>query len=202
MKILLLEDNVVLNRAITKLLNKDEHEVESFYSGEEVLSSINLFRYHLYILDINVPDVNGLDVLKFIYDYNNYAKVIIISSNSDLKSIQKAYAYGCEDYLKKPFHVEELRLKIKLYEKENRKYLEKVILKEGERLTKMEKYFFLLLLKYEGTLVKYRTIESVVYEGKNMNIESLRTMVRRLRKKLSVDIIENVVGEGYRYRSN
>ena len=200
MKILLLEDNVALNRAITKLLKKDEHEVNSFYSGADVLNYKELFTYQLYILDINVPDVNGLDVLKFIYDYNNYAKVTIISSNSDLKSIQKAYEYGCEDYLKKPFHVEELRLKIKLYVKENRSYLDTVPLKENEKLTKMEKYFLLLLLKHEGLVVTYSTIERIVYEGKDMNVESLRTMIKRLRKKLSIDIIENILGEGYRYR--
>ena len=201
MKILLLEDNVALNRAITKLLNKDEHQVNSFYSGADVLNCMELFTYQLYILDINVPDVNGLDVLKFIYDYNNYAKVIIISSNSDLKSIQKAYDYGCKDYLKKPFHVEELRLKITLYVKENRRYLDSVSLQENEKLTKMEKNFLMLLLKHKGLLVTYATIESVVYEGREMNIESLRTMIRRLRKKLQGGTIENVLGEGYRYRS-
>lgn len=201
MKILLLEDNVALNRAITRVLNREEHQVDSFYSGEDVLNCKELFTYELYILDINVPKVNGLDVLKSIYDYNNHVKVIIISSNSDLKSIQKAYDYGCQDYLKKPFHIEELRLKIKLYLTENRRYLDSVKLKENEKLTKMERRFLLLLLKHEGLLVKYETIESVVYEGRAMSLESLRTMIRRLRKKLVVDRVENVIGEGYRYRS-
>ena len=54
-KILLLEDNAALNRTITKLLEKDNHDVNNFYSGENVLNSKDLFSYHLYILDINVP---------------------------------------------------------------------------------------------------------------------------------------------------
>ena len=199
MKILLLEDNVALNRAITKLLTKDKHEVSSFFSGAEVLNNENLFSYDLYILDINVPDVNGLDVLKSIYDYNNQLKVIIISSNNDLKSIEKAYNYGCEDYLRKPFHIEELRLKIKKYLKKSKSSLDKIILKDNEKLTKMEKNFLLLLLKYEGEVVTYESIENLLYDGKDMHIASLRTMVRRLRKKLVISKIENIVGEGYRY---
>jgi len=199
MKILLLEDNVALNRAITRLLTKDEHDVTSFFSGAEVLNNENLFSYDLYILDINVPDVNGLDVLKSIYDYNNQLKVIIISSNNDLKSIEKAYNYGCEDYLRKPFHIEELRLKIKKYLKKSKSSLDKIILKDNEKLTKMEKNFLLLLLKYEGEVVTYESIENLLYDGKDMHIASLRTMVRRLRKKLVISKIENIVGEGYRY---
>jgi len=199
MKILLLEDNVALNRAITRLLTKDKHEVSSFFSGAEVLNNENLFSYELYILDINVPDVNGLDVLKSIYDYNNQLKVIIISSNNDLKSIEKAYNYGCEDYLRKPFHIEELRLKIKKYLKKSKSSLAKIILKDNEKLTKMEKNFLLLLLKYEGEVVTYESIENLLYDGKDMHISSLRTMVRRLRKKLVISKIENIVGEGYRY---
>jgi len=199
MKILLLEDNVALNRAIIKILKKDEHEVSSFFSGAEVLNNENLFSYDLYILDINVPDINGLDVLKSIYDYNNQLKVIIISSNNDLKSIEKAYNYGCEDYLRKPFHIEELRLKIKKYLKKSKSYLDKIILKDNEKLTKMEKNFLLLLLKYEGEVVTYESIGNLLYDGKDMHISSLRTMVRRLRKKLVISKIENIVGEGYRY---
>jgi len=201
MKILLLEDNVALNRAITKILIKDNHTVSSFYCGEDVLNSKELFCFNLYILDINVPKINGLDVLKSIYDYNNDAKIIMISSNTDLSSIQKAYAYGCVDYLKKPFHVEELRLKVKQYLKESETLLDEVVLKKGEKLTKMEKLFLLLLLKEKNRVVKYSTIENVVYLGKSMSISSLRTMVKRLRKKLHVELIENVIGEGYRVRT-
>ena len=194
----ILENTFIIYRLIFEFRKDCSRACELFLFH---LNCKELFTYELYILDINVPKVNGLDVLKSIYDYNNHVKVIIISSNSDLKSIQKAYDYGCQDYLKKPFHIEELRLKIKLYLTENRRYLDSVKLKENEKLTKMERRFLLLLLKHEGLLVKYETIENVVYEGRAMSLESLRTMIRRLRKKLVVDRVENVIGQGYRYRS-
>ena len=129
---------------------------------------------------------NSLDVLKSIYENNNHIQVIMLNSNIDLNSIQKAYEYGYVDYLKKPFHVEELRLKIKHYIKGSENLLNKVILKENEILTKMEKHFLSLLLKEEKKIVKYSSIDS------------LRTLVRRLRKKLLKDSIENIIGEGYR----
>jgi len=68
--------------------------------------------YDLYILDINVPRISGLELLDLILHKNDQARVIMISSNTDVQSLETAYALGCVDYLKKPFHITELRAKI------------------------------------------------------------------------------------------
>ncbi len=197
MNILLLEDNIALNRAITKVLKLDDNIVTSYLDGQEVLNNIHI-HYDMYILDINVPNINGLELLDLIYQQNNSAKVIIISSNSDVYSLQKAYKLGCIDYLNKPFHLEELRIKINKLslEKENR--LSGIQLKdEKSTLSKKEKDLLNLLLENKGIIVSYEMIERDVYYNKAMSMDSLRALVRRLRLKLAEDIIENIVEEGY-----
>jgi len=199
MKILLLEDDRSLNKAIKKILTMAAYDVETFFDGEDVLKHLDMKNYDLYILDINVPHINGLEILKYIQNYNKSSKVIIITSNNNLDTLKEAYSYGCIDFLTKPFYLEELQIKIsKLNIIENN--LIEIKLKQNIQLTKTEKKFLELLLKYRHQIVTYDMIESVVYEERYMSMDSLRAMVRRLRGKLSYDMIENVSNMGYCYK--
>lgn len=198
MKILLLEDDTALNRAIKKVLELDSNnKVESFFDGKTVLSVLD-YPYDLYIMDVNVPNINGLDLLRVIHDENNLAKVIIISSNTDLNTLQEAYALGCVDYIKKPFHLDELRIKIDKL-KIPRKHLSSHIkLKnDTDALTKKERDLLNLLLENQDTVVTYALIEEYVYKDHIMSMDALRALVRRLRSKLADDIIKNILDEGY-----
>jgi len=200
MNILLLEDDIALHKAIKKILEIDGHTVVSFYSGDDLIENFNVHHYDFYILDINVPGINGLEILHLIHNCNPQSKIIMISANIDLGSIKEAYASGCADYLKKPFHIEELRLKIQQYHHHLKIFLDDVPLKKNQKLTKMERLFLALLFENRTRIVTYSIIESEVYKDKNMAIDSLRTLVRRLRKKLENDIIENIAGEGYQIK--
>jgi DNA-binding response OmpR family regulator len=197
MKILLLEDDVPLNKAITKLLRLDLHEVSSFFDGQYLLDTVKAFNYDVYILDINVPHVNGLELLSLIHNHNSSSKIIMISSNIDLESIQKAYASGCCDYLKKPFHLEELQLKINQFLNKEEQLLQNITLPPNTTLTKKERLLLLLLLEHKSQTVTYAKIEAYVYKDKSMSIDSLRTLVKRLRKKLPHSVIETKIDEGY-----
>lgn len=197
MKILLLEDDIPLNNAICKILKLDAHSVSSFYDGQYLLDTVKSFNYDVYILDINVPHVNGLELLSLIYQYNNASKIIMISSNIDVASIKKAYNSGCCDYLKKPFHLEELQLKINQFVKKDELLLQQTQLKPDETLTKKERTLLLLLLEHRGHTVTYNKIENTVYKDKIMSTDSLRTLVKRLRKKLQHNFIETKIDEGY-----
>jgi len=201
MKILLLEDNLALNKAIKKVIELDSHTAVSYVDGQDVLENID-DQYDLYILDINVPNINGLELLDIIYTKNNKSKVIIISSNIDMFSIHKAYKLGCMDYLKKPFHVEELRIKIDKLNLPSSNILSSVKLKDNSSLTKKEKGLLLLLLNNVNTIVTYSMIEDSVYKDRTMSLNSLRALVRRLRLKLVDDIIQNVLEEGYLMSDN
>lgn len=198
MNILLLEDDSALNRAIKKVLELDSHNrVESFFDGQDVLNALHDF-YDLYILDINVPNINGLDLLRLIYDENNLAKVMVISSNTDLNSLQEAYRFGCVDYLKKPFHLDELRIKIAKLKIPRKHLSSRIKLKnDTDALTKKERDLLNLLLENQEAVVTYALIEEHVYQDKTMSMDGLRALVRRLRSKLADDIIKNVLDEGY-----
>lgn len=197
MKILLLEDNTALNKAILKVLKLDNHTVDSYTDGQEVLNAIT-DSYDLYILDINVPHINGLELLDLISTHNSQAKVIMISANTDMYSLQEAYKLGCVDYLKKPFHLEELRVKIDNLKIPRENLISSVALKDNnDSLTKKEKRFLNLLLDNQDVTVTYTMIENYVYENKAMSMDALRALVRRVRAKLADDIIHNVLDEGY-----
>jgi diguanylate cyclase (GGDEF)-like protein len=198
MNIVLLEDDIALNKAIRKVLELDGHYVDSFFNGKEIMNALDK-RYDLYILDINVPYMSGLDILDSILLQNKRSKVIMISSNTDIQSIQKAYDIGCVDYLKKPFHIAELRAKINHLEIPTAHLYTSIKLKKNARtLTKKEAKLLNLLLDHLGLTVNYEMIDNYVYESKTMTMDALRALVRRLREKLAYDIIENVVDQGYR----
>ncbi len=197
MNILLLEDNIALNKAIKRILELSDHIVATFYDGAEVLKSISNL-YDLYILDINVPNINGLELLDLIYNKNNNSKVIIITSNTDLNSLEKAYKLGCIDYIKKPFHLAELRIKTNRLDNSKNDILSFFNLKNDESLSKQEKKLLLLFLEHKGKIVTYNMIDENVYENKTMTMDGLRAMIRRVRAKLNDDIIINVIDEGYR----
>ncbi len=197
MNILLLEDDIALNKAIKKVLELDYHTVNTFTDGQELIQSLDTI-YDLYVLDINVPHISGLELLDMILLQNNQAKVIMISSNTDVQSIQTAYNSGCVDYLKKPFHITELRAKINRLKIQGAALLSSVKFRnKDELLSKKERKLLKLLINNLSLVVTYEMIEHDVYENKRMSMDAIRALVRRLRTKLSDDIIENIIDEGY-----
>ena len=214
MKIFLLEDDYSLNEAIKEILEIEKHVVHNFYDGEVAFDNIVNNNYDLYILDINVPNISGLDVLEKIKSINLNSNVIIISANVNIELIKEAYILGCDDYLKKPFDLEELVLKIKRYERSPNNInltpnisfsiLEKELYLNTEKieLTKNERNLLYLLIKNMGNTISYSQIEDFVYDGKSKSSDAIRSLIKRLRKKLTEDLILNSLDEGYYIKNN
>ena len=196
MKILLLEDDIALNKSICDALIFSGYDVDTFFDGNDVLDSLSPI-YDLYIMDINVPNISGLELLNLIHNQSNQSKIIMISSNTDINIIKNAYSFGCVDYLKKPFHLEELRIKIDILFSNTNSLLKEIKLKPDATLSKKEKRFITLLINNKDLTTTYQMIDEVVYEEKAMSMDGLRALVRRLRSKLQDDIIKNVLDEGY-----
>lgn len=208
MKILLLEDDYSLNEAIKEIIQLDNHNIENFYDGETAFNNISN-KFDLYILDLNIPNINGLEILRRIKSINPKTKVIIISANINIDLIREAYILGCDDYIKKPFDVEELLLKIKRYErKDTIIYLDNNIIfnivskelfinNKIVELTKNEKNLLFLLVDNLNNKITYDQIEYFVYENNSKSLNAIRSLVKRLRKKLPKDIILNSLDEGY-----
>ena len=208
MKIFLLEDDYSLNEAIKEIIQLENHSVENFYDGETAFSKISN-DFDLYILDINIPNINGLEILKQIKQINPKTKVIIISANINIDLIREAYTLGYDDYIKKPFDIEELLFKINRYEKKdtiiyldinitfNTISKELIINNKTVELTKNEKNLLFLLVDNLNNKISYEQIENFVYEGTSKTSDAIRSLVKRLRKKLPKDLISNSLDEGY-----
>jgi len=209
MKILLLEDNARLNSTITKRLVAKGFEVDSFEDGAKAYEAVDN-GYSCYVLDINVPSLDGIELLKRIREYYPYTPVIIISSSVELETIRDSYHFGCSDYIKKPFFVDELEIKIEklcnvtndtVSFGDNYKFdaLSSILEHGGERerLSKKERLLLGLLISDQGKVVSYEKIQSIVWEGNFASLDSIRSLIRRLRKKIPEQYIETVVDIGY-----
>ncbi len=213
MKILLLEDNKKLNETIKKRLMLKGYQVDACTDGQTALEKVTE-GYSCFILDINVPNVDGIKILKKIREFYKDIPVIIISATVELDIIKESYDFGCNDYLKKPFFIDELEIKIEklcnikddfLYFDEGCYFDYKsstvVIDEEEQRLTKKERLLMNLFLTKKNQVLSYESIENYVWEGSFASLESIRSLIRRLRKILKKDYIQTVVDTGYIFKS-
>lgn len=213
MKILLLEDNQKLNSTIIKRLQIKGYKVDGFIDGLEACEAISN-GYNCFVLDINVPNIDGIKILKKIREFYKDVPIIIISATVELEIIKESYDYGCNDYLKKPFFIDELEIKIqklckisddKIYFDDNCNFDYKdnsiIINAKNIRLTKKERLLLNLLLINKNQVVTYEAIEHYVWEGSFVSLESIRSLVRRVRKIVVNDYIQTVVDTGYIFKA-
>jgi len=204
MNIVILEDDLSLNNTMVMVLELYKHKVSSYNNGKELLENL-CENVDLYLLDINVPHINGLEVAKIIHQKNSQAQIIMVSADQSLSSLKDAYRYGCLDFIKKPFHIEELLIKLERVnlptkDEDIYSYQGIQLLVESNSLTKNEKTFIDLLIKNRTHIVTYDAIHSTVFNweyatGSSSN--ALRSLVRRLRLKMKDDIIQTISSQGY-----
>ncbi|WP_044419198.1 response regulator transcription factor [Halarcobacter anaerophilus] len=217
MKIFLLEDDFSLNRLICNVLEQKGFFVTSVDDGYDAMTYILNNKYDLYILDINVPGFSGHEVLEEIRKIDKSLPVIIVSAQLDIDNISKAYDLGCNDYLKKPFELEELLLHIKYHIKTLYKNdIDKDIIDLGYGfsfdlkdqtlykheheiiLTQKEKLLLTLFIHNLDKTVSSEMIHEYVWDNKEMEAVSMRSMIHKLQKKLKSGMIVNIRGVGYK----
>lgn len=204
---MLIEDDYLLSRAIESYLNK--YDISSFLDGRSALNSLDNM-YDVFIIDIDIPEINGIELLTEIkYRYKD-SYTIMISATTEIDTIEEAYTIGCNDYMKKPFNVKELKLKL---ENLNKKFsneislstdlkliknLSKLVYKENKNidLTLNELNLLNLLIKNRGKIVNYQTIINSIWEYENES-NQVRQLVNRLKRKMPEDIIKNRRNQGY-----
>ena len=213
MKILLLEDDRLLGDAIGKYLESTGHTVTIFRNGTDALENIRETRYDLLILDISVPGLSGLELLEQLHALRIELPVIYISALVDIEDISRAYELGCHDYLKKPFHLKELRLRIdKLLQT---RYVpqahfrlstnysfdteEKILYfqNEAQRLSRRQTEILEILAVNRSRVVSYEMFSEYVYNDPFIDIPTIRAEINRLTKALKEDFIVNIRGVGY-----
>ncbi|MDX1808707.1 MAG: response regulator transcription factor [Sulfurospirillaceae bacterium] len=211
MKILLLEDNQRLSNLIREACEQKNYHIDLFENGKTALQKIDN-GYDCFILDINVPGINGLSFLKDLRLMDKITPAIIISANDDLETIQEAYEKGCDDYLKKPFYMYELETKLEklchvkdkcikfsnqyFYNVENEKLFNEK--SEEIKLSKKEILLLNLFAKNKDKITTHEEIELHVWEGDLTTSENIRALIKRLRKKMPKNSILSQGGMGYK----
>jgi len=217
MKIFLLEDDFSLNKIIKSSLQNKGFFVDSLTDGYKAVDAVLNNKYDLYILDINVLGFDGHKILEIIRSEDKKIPVIMISAQIDIENIKKSYTLGCDDYIKKPFDFEELYLKIQYLlshvmnqpsndMKINLGYdfnfdlIEEKLFKHNHEieLTIKEKLLLTLLVKNINNTVTNEMIHEYVWDSKEMEAVSMRTIIHKLKKKLKNGMIANQRGIGYK----
>lgn len=215
MKILLLEDEYTLRKSIKEVLEDSNYQVTDFADGKEALQHIYKNKYDLLILDVNVPGINGFELLEHIRDVDIEVPTIFLTSLTQIDHMERGYESGCCDYIKKPFDMAELKLRvasaIKIgtlnthasqinlphgYIYDSKSFTLK---KDDEvvQLSKTEKIILELFISNKNQVVTSDMLQNYVWDD-YVDPANIRVQINNLRKKLHKDLIVNVRGLGYK----
>ena len=216
-KILLLEDDFNLSDTVCDYLEEKGFEVICVYDGEEALSSIYENSFDLLLLDVNVPIKNGFQVLKEIRKDGNNTPAIYITSLNSVDSLEQGYSSGCDDYIRKPFELKELLIRIQTILKREFSQKSEIVnitetitfnsisseLKDADKEIKLNLKELKLLkffLQHPNELLVHDRIYDYVWDyDEEYSDNSLRTYIKNLRKILGKDKIVSLKKLGYRF---
>lgn len=217
-KILLVEDDLVLSEMIEEFLLEHEFLVQVCTDGKRALDLAYENNFDLWILDVKLPSMSGFELLKALRDADKKTPAIFTTSLQTIDDVSLGYLSGCDDYLKKPFELKELLLRINTLLK--RRFLHHAgdyeDLGNGLKFSLLSKNLYknkelILLPKKEALLLKIflenkNTLLSLDFIYENLweyetepSYTSLRVYVRNLRKILGKERIKNKKSQGYIY---
>ena len=216
-KILLLEDDLNLSETVAEYFDEQGFEVVCVYDGDDAISSIYENHFDLLLLDVNVPNKNGFDVLKEIRAQNNNVPAIFTTSLNSMNSLEEGYISGCDDYIRKPFELRELLFRVQTILKREFSQKSDVInitenitfnsisneLKNNNEEIKLNLKELKLLkffLQHPNELLVHDRIYDYVWDyDEEYSDNSLRTYIKNLRKILGKDKIVSLKKLGYRF---
>ena len=219
MRILLLEDELMLQSAISEYLRDMGYEVDVFEDGQEAYDHISSSKHDLYIFDINIPTIDGLTLLNTLQNEKIHVPTIFISAITEIEQITKAYELGCYDYLKKPFHLKELSLHIERmfkiadiraksfikiskmysYDLENKQLL---FNSEEQVLTQKQALIVELFAANINKVVDFEMLRHYAWDDSPVDNAIIRAEIHRVRQILKEDLITTLKGIGYRISKN
>lgn len=213
-KLLLLEDDLLFGESIQDVLEEEGYDVVLCRNGNEALEATFSKKFDGYLLDINVPLLDGLSLLGSLRSANDQTPTMFLTSHSDMKTLSCAYKNGADDYLKKPFDTQELimRLGVLLRKGKPKGQLrslgslvldevhKRILVDENEIAISPKEYQLMaLLIRNCGKVVtKEMMIEEMWSASEMMSEGSIRVYVNRLKNLIGSAQIHNVRGFGYR----
>ena len=220
MKLLLVEDNPQLNKALTTLLKRNSYLVDSASDGEEALICLDEYQYDVIILDIMLPKIDGLEVLRRARKQGIQTPIILLTARSTIEDKITGLDLGADDYLPKPFSTEELLARIRALGRRKNALIEEkkeitfgdLIINEtnytikcGEKsasLSNKEMMILLLLVNNKGNVVSLDKITRSAWEIESYSTnENVWVFITYIRKKLesigSKVMIKSIRYQGY-----
>lgn len=218
MRLLVVEDEAALCASIAEGLRLDGYEVDTCQDGLEALELCAVEPYDLILLDLNLPGLDGMEVLRRLRQEDVETGVLILSARGQLRDKVAGLDAGANDYLTKPFHFEELEARVRSLTR--RRFIqENVCLLCGDvsfdtksrtayvkgqplSLTRKETGLLEYLLLHQGRVISQEEMMEHLWDGSvNSFSNSIRVHISSLRKKLRAalgyDPIQNKVGQGY-----
>jgi len=219
MRILLVEDDPMTSKSIEMMLASANLNVYATDMGEEGIDLAKLYDYDLILLDINLPDMNGHEVLRQLRMAKIDTPILILSGMDDTENKIKGFGFGADDYMTKPFHREELVARIHAIVRRSKGHAQslittgnivvnldaKTVEANGRpvHLTGKEYQMFELLSLRRGTTLTKEMFLNHLYGGMDEpELKIIDVFICKLRKKLSTALggenyIETVWGRGY-----
>lgn len=215
-KILVLEDDLLFASTLEDFLGSEGFFVDIAKDGQECLDLNYENNYDLYIFDINVPKINGLELLKSLRENNDNTPTIFLTSYKDKDTLKEAFLKGCDDYIKKPVDLDELYLRIKALLKRNKKEFDLVHLSPSIIFDPVKKRVFEneidlnlpikvlelieLFVENNGDIVtKDMIINRLWSASESYSDGSIRVYINHVKKLFeNKDSVVNVKGIGYK----
>ena len=219
-KILLLEDDLTLSETVVEFLQRHEFEVITAYDGEEASDLIYEQQFDLFLLDVNVPLLNGFELLKQKRDDGVKTPAIYITSLNSIDSLEDGYKSGCDDYIRKPFVLKELLFRVEnilkrgfFHESNPRVKIDENIEYDIESnllfveskqvgLNTKNSMLLKLFLQNQEKVISHERIYDTLWSYEETPSESaLRTYIKDLRKIIGKEKIVSIKKLGYRFSS-
>jgi DNA-binding response OmpR family regulator len=219
MRILLVEDDIQLAQGLQQSLRHEGFVVDHVDNGKSALTALLVPDQDMVILDLGLPDIDGLEVLKRLRNKKMALPIIILTARDSIESKVQGLDFGADDYLAKPFDINELLARLRVIERRlgtadsslitlDQVSLDiaahKVSLK-GKDLALSKKEYMVLkaLMENAGRIQSREQIESRLYDwGEEVASNAVEVHVHNLRKKLPEKFIQTVRGVGYTVNKN
>ncbi|HEY9793633.1 MAG TPA: response regulator transcription factor [Candidatus Obscuribacterales bacterium] len=220
-KILIVEDDVGLARMVSDWLKFEHHMVEMANNGRDGLDKLKSFEYDLVVLDVDLPELSGIEVCKEFRSTGGTTPVLLLTGKNTLTDKETGFGAGADDYLTKPFHMKELSMRLRALLRraegsfavgDQLKYRDieldvktHRVTRSGKELQLLPKEFALLefLMRHQGQVFNGEALLSRVWASESeTSIDAVSTCIKRLRKKIDLEgensLIRTVHGVGYK----
>ncbi|WP_333784426.1 response regulator transcription factor [Thermocrinis sp.] len=212
MKILIVEDDKLLGESLKEFLESEGFTTDWVWDPREVLDLLEVSAYDVIVLDLMMPHIRGEDLIKRIRERNKETPILVLTAKHRIEDKRTCFELGADDYLTKPFEMEELVLRIKALYRRRNPYdvivignvevcLSKEEVKVGNKVVPLSRKDWLilkLLVENRGSYVSQEKILNYVWGDEPVGEDVVRAHIKNLRKLLPEGFIQTMKGRGYR----